>query len=131
MVKKAVAFVNEQGTARGYAEITKKGGRFHDRDLYITVLGIDGRILAHGANESLIGKVLIDLADADGRMFVRERGELARRHASFWQNYKFMNPVSKKIEPKQMYCERSTKPWFAGACTVSRGTGLTSDSLAI
>ena len=96
MVKKAVAFIDEQGTVTGYAEITKKAGRFHDRDLYITVLGIDGRVLAHGANESLIGKVLIDLADADGRMFVRERGELARRHASFWQDYKFMNPVSKK-----------------------------------
>ena len=25
---------------------------------------------------------------------------------SFWQSYKFMNPVTKTIEPKQMYCER-------------------------
>ena len=27
-------------------------------------------------------------------------------HPSFWQTYKFMNPVTQKIEPKDMYCER-------------------------
>ena len=26
--------------------------------------------------------------------------------AGFWQEYKFTNPVSKKVEPKVMYCER-------------------------
>ena len=44
--------------------------------------------------------------DADGHPFVKERIELARKHASFWQNYKFMNPVTKKIEAKHMYCTR-------------------------
>jgi cytochrome c len=42
----------------------------------------------------------------DGKYFVRERIELAHKQATFWQDYKFVNPVSKKIEPKQMYCER-------------------------
>jgi hypothetical protein len=37
---------------------------------------------------------------------VRERTELARKQASFWQDYKFVNPVTKKVEPKQMYCEK-------------------------
>jgi len=54
----------------------------------------------------LIGKVLIDLKDPDGKLFVKERVELARKQPSFWQNYKFMNPATKKVEPKQMYCER-------------------------
>ena len=26
--------------------------------------------------------------------------------AGFWQDYKFTNPVSKKVEPKTMYCEK-------------------------
>ena len=37
---------------------------------------------------------------------VKERMELARSKGSFWQDYKFTDPVSKKIEPKSMYCER-------------------------
>lgn len=36
---------------------------------------------------------------------MRERVELAATHPSFWQTYKFMNPVTHKVEPKDMYCE--------------------------
>ena len=42
----------------------------------------------------------------DGKPFVKERVELAKSKGTFWQDYKFTNPVTKKIEPKQMYCER-------------------------
>jgi hypothetical protein len=42
----------------------------------------------------------------DGKEFVKERTELGRKQANFWQDYKFTNPVTKKIEPKQMYRER-------------------------
>jgi cytochrome c len=114
MVKKAVAFITEQGPDKAYAEFSKKAGRFHDRDLYITVLDLDGIVLAHGQREDLIGKVLIDLKDPDGKLFVKERVELARKQPSFWQNYKFMNPVTKKVEPKQMYCERLNETMVCG-----------------
>ena len=63
-------------------------------------------MLAHGANAKLIGKDLIDAQDVDGKYFVKERTEMARKQANFWQDYKFVNPVSKKVEPKQMYCQR-------------------------
>ena len=49
---------------------------------------------------------MIDLKDIDGKEFVRVRVELAKSKPNFWQDYKFTNPVSKKIEPKSMYCER-------------------------
>jgi cytochrome c len=114
MVKKAVALIKEQGPEKAYAEFTNKGGLFHDRDLYITVLGLDGRVLAHGQREDLIGKVLIDAKDPDGKLFVKERVELARQQPSFWQNYKFMNPATKKVEPKQMYCERVNETAVCG-----------------
>ena len=96
------------------AEFSTKGGRFHDRDLYITVLDLDGKVLAHGQREDLIGKGLIELKDPDGKLFIRERVELARRQPSFWQNYKFMNPATKKVEPKQMYCERLSETAVCG-----------------
>jgi signal transduction histidine kinase len=106
MVKKAVAFIGAQGVDKAYAEITKKGGQFTDRDLYVVVYGLDGKVLAHGANEKLVGKDLLDAQDVDGKYFVKERTELARKQADFWQDYKFVNPQTKKIEPKQMYCQR-------------------------
>lgn len=106
MVKKGVAFIKSSGKEKGYAEISTKGGQFSDRDLYLTVYGMDGTVRAHGANEKMIGKNLIELKDVDGKAFVKERVDLASSKGTFWQDYKFTNPVSKKIEPKSMYCEK-------------------------
>ncbi len=107
MVKKGVAFIKAQGAEKGYAEISNKKGQFVDRDLYLVVYGLDGKCLAHGANEKQIGRDLIDLTDVDGKYFVKERVALVKGSPNgVWQDYKFANPVTKKIEPKQMYCEK-------------------------
>jgi len=106
MVKKAVGFINDQGADKAYSEISNKSGQFIDRDLYVVVYGLDGKVLAHGANSKLIGKEMLDAQDVDGKPYVKERVELAKAQPNFWQDYKFANPVSKKVEPKQMYCER-------------------------
>jgi len=106
MVKKGVAFIKANGKEKGFAEISAKGGQFTDRDLYLVVYGLDGMVHAHGANEKMIGKNLIELKDVDGKPFVKERVELAQSKGTFWQDYKFTNPVTKKIEPKRMYCEK-------------------------
>jgi cytochrome c len=106
MVKKAVAFIKEQGPDKAYAEISNKSGRFTDRDLYIVVYGLDGKVFAHGANEKLIGTDQSGAKDPDGKEFVKERVQMAKAQPSFWQDYKFMNPVSKNVEAKQTYCER-------------------------
>ena len=105
MVKKAVVFIKANGTEKAYAEISRKGGQFTDRDLYVVVYGLDGHVFAHGANEKLIGTDQSQAKDADGKAFVAERIALAKKGEPFWQDYKFMNPVTKKVEPKQMYCE--------------------------
>ncbi len=106
MVKKGVAFVKSSGKEKGYSEITNKAGQFTDRDLYLAVYGLDGTVRAHGANEKMVGKNLIDLKDVDGKAFVKERVEMAATKPNFWQDYKFTNPVTRKIEPKSMYCEK-------------------------
>jgi len=106
MVKKAVAFIKDQGAEKAYSQFTEKSPQFTDRDLYVVVYGLDGKVLAHGQNAKLVGRDMIDAQDVDGKFFVKERVELAQKQPSFWQDYKFVNPTNKKIEPKQMYCER-------------------------
>lgn len=106
MVKSGVAYIKTHGKDKGYAEISNKQGMFIDRDLYLVVYRLDGVVMAHGANVKMIGKDLIALKDVDGKEFVKERVELAKSKGVFWQNYKFTNPVNKKIEPKSMYCEK-------------------------
>ena len=107
MVKKGVAFVKAQGVDKGYAEVSNKKGQFIDRDLYLVVYGLDGKCLAHGANEKQIGRELLELTDIDGKAFIKERVAMVKaKPTGAWQEYKFTNPVSKKIEPKLMYCEK-------------------------
>ncbi|MBX3602936.1 MAG: cache domain-containing protein [Rubrivivax sp.] len=115
MVKKGIAYIKAHGIEKAYAEINNKQGQFTDRDLYLVVYGLDGKCLAHGANERQIGRDLLDLTDVDGKYFVKERVALARAQpAGFWQDYKFTNPVSKKIEPKTMYCEKLNETAVCG-----------------
>ncbi len=106
MVKKGVAFMKTNGKDKGHAEISSKESQFKKDDLYLVVYGLDGTVRAHGANEKMIGKNLIELKDIDGKLFVKERVELAQSKGTFWQDYKFTNPTNKKIEPKAMYCEK-------------------------
>lgn len=106
MVQRGVAHLKAVGAKKGHADITRRDTPFKDRDLYLVVYGMDGRVRAHGAQPQLVGRNLIDVRDVDGRPFVRERVELARVQPSFWQDYKFINPVSRVVEPKRMYCER-------------------------
>jgi cytochrome c len=106
MVEKAVAYIKAQGADKAYAEIDNPSGQFVDHDLYIVVYGLDGMVLAHGADKARVGTNQIGDKDPDGKAFVKERVERAQKQPTFWQAYKFMNPVTKKVEPKQMYCER-------------------------
>jgi cytochrome c len=106
MVKKGVAYIKANGRDKALAEINSGQGQFIDRDLYLSVIRLDGTSLAHGANKRLVGKNMIDMKDVDGREFVRERMQLAKTKGSFWQDYKFVNPITRKVEPKTMYCQR-------------------------
>ncbi|RZL03230.1 MAG: histidine kinase [Rubrivivax sp.] len=107
MVKKGVAHVKSAGKDKAYADISDKANtEFHHQDLYLTVYQLDGTVKAHGANAKMIGKNLIELKDIDGKAFVKERVDMAKTNATFWQDYKFTNPETKKIEPKTMYCEK-------------------------
>jgi cytochrome c len=106
MVKKAIIFVQEQGPEQAYKEISNRSGRFVDRDLYIVVLRLDGKVLAHGADVTRVGTDQSLTKDVDGKLFIKERIELAFKQPSFWQGYQARSPVSKDIQSKQMYCER-------------------------
>jgi len=63
-------------------------------------------VRAHGANPRLVGKNVLDLKDIDGKPYVQERVDLAKSKGTFWQDYKYTNPLTKKMEPKSAYCEK-------------------------
>ncbi len=107
MVKKAIEYIKANGPEKAFEEFSNPQGKFVDRDLYIVVYDMNMKCLAHGQKKSMVGKELIDFKDVDGKAYMKERQELMKNNTSAWQEYKFTNPVSKEIEPKEMYLERS------------------------
>lgn len=112
MVKKAIEYYQKNGRDKALAEFAKSPGPFVDRDLYVTVYNLQGDALAH-INPKMVGKNMMELRDGDGKYHIRERMEAAAKGVSGWQDFKFFNPVSKKIEPKEMYWEKYDKLVFA------------------
>lgn len=105
VVKAVKAVVADRATT--LKEITAKDKKWVDRDLYAVVYDMNGKCIAHGQNEKQVGKDLMELADADGKEFVKERVALAKSKGKFWQDYKFTDPITKKVLPKSAYCEKA------------------------
>jgi len=92
---------------RSFAAFSDPKGPFTYRDLYVMVYDASGTCLAHGQKKERVGKNLMEEKDPDGRLFVKERIEAARKDGKGWQEYKFMNPATKKVELKVVYFEQA------------------------
>ncbi|HUI11279.1 MAG TPA: cache domain-containing protein [Bacteroidota bacterium] len=106
LVKRAIAFVKANGKEKAFEEFSNPKGKFVEGDLYIFVYDMTGKCLAHGGNARMVGKDLMDLKDADGKLFVKERVDMATSAGKGWQNYKWNNPAVNKIENKTAYIEK-------------------------
>jgi signal transduction histidine kinase len=104
MVKKTVAGIKAEGAEKAYAAINA-GGQFVDGEIYVVVSDFNSVTVAHATNPKLIGKNMGEAQDVDGKYFSKDMTELARKQTSFWYEYKFANPVTKKIQVKDNYCE--------------------------
>jgi cytochrome c len=104
MVEKAATLLKASGPDQAFAAFDDPANKdFHDRDLYIFVRSMDGNTVAHGANKGMIGHTNLDLKDADGKPYNKEMIDLANSQGSGWVEYRWVNPVSHKIEPKSSF----------------------------
>jgi len=106
LVKKATALVKQVGKEKAIAEFNDPKGSFVDRDLYIFVIDMDGKTLANGANQKVVGKNMIEMKDADGNLFIKHFIEIAQAKGSGWSDYKWVDPVTKTIQQKTTYVEK-------------------------
>lgn len=104
MVKKAKAYIKDNGNEKAYAEFSNPKGSFVDKDIYIFVYDKTGKNLAHGGNQKLIGKDLMELKDTDGTYITKGLLDVAQKGGGKF-NFKFMNPATKAIEQKTGYAE--------------------------
>ncbi|MBP1749520.1 MAG: histidine kinase [Deltaproteobacteria bacterium] len=106
LIEKGVAFYKANGQDKAFAEFSNPKGQFTKGDLYIFVIDSKGKVFAHGGNPTLVGKNVSELKDADGKFFMKEIIKTATEKGKGWVDYKWTNPVTKKVEQKTTYVEK-------------------------
>jgi cytochrome c len=101
-----VTYLKTQGKDKAFNEFCNTQGQFRKGELYIFVLDMKADILAHGSKRKMIGKGSFDLTDPDGKYFLKEIVDVAKSKESGWVNYKWTNPVTKKVEQKTTYFQK-------------------------
>jgi cytochrome c len=104
-VKKGVEFYKANGKDKALAAFNEPKGQFVKDDLYIYVLDLDGKMLAH-PNATLVGQDFMVKKDADGKLFAVDIVKAAKEKGSGWVDYKWDNPVKQCVDPKTVYFEK-------------------------
>ena len=102
LLNSALAHVKKVGSEKAFKDFSSDKAVWTKKDLYIAAQNVDGTVLAHGANEKLIGKNLTEAKDQNGKFFIKELIATSKTGGG-WVDYAWMNPVSKKIELKSSY----------------------------
>lgn len=106
MVDAAVDHVKKVGPEKAFKDFTDKENKtWQKKDLYVFAYNLEGVNVAHGANDKLVGKNLIELKDPNGKLLIKELRDTAVKGAG-WVEYDWPHPQSKKIESKISYVRK-------------------------
>src|SRR6266850_6657184 len=109
LVDKAAALTESKGK-NAFPEFKKKGSEWLKGETYIFIADMSGTILMHPANPELETKSIIDLKDANGKVFMREFIETAKTKGSGWVDYMWPKPGEKNPSKKLSYVKRTKMP---------------------
>ena len=95
------------GGEAAFARLGSLNGGFVQDDLYVFVIGIeDGIVHVHGGQPRQVGRKAADIVDVNGKRFLVEMIELARKKGEGEVRYTFRNPLTLKNESKRSYIVR-------------------------
>jgi cytochrome c len=82
-------------------------GEFVDGQLYVFVIGTDGKLLASGGSSSVfIGRDVSTKRDVTGKLFIREVMNNAKANSVGTVEYRWLNWEDRKIERKVAYYQK-------------------------
>ena len=105
--ERAAAHIKQVGEDKAFADFTRPDGGFTQGELYVFCYDRAGLNKAHGGNRSFVGRNLLHIKDPDGiepnALIVKTGFEQGRG----WVDFKWPNPVTKRIENKSAYVIRT------------------------
>lgn len=104
LLSQMVELAKKEGCDKASEEIKK--GKFNlYKNAYISISDGAGVTLYHSKYPFLAGQNHIDLKDATGKYFIRESMEQTNKTGKSVVNYQWLDPKTKKIEPRTMMVE--------------------------
>lgn len=103
LADKAAAHVAKVGPEKAFKDFNDKSNTtWQNKDLYVFAYNMNGECQANGANNSLVGRKLTDLKDANGKLIIQEMLTAASK-GSGSVDYSWAHPQTKTVEPKTSY----------------------------
>jgi cytochrome c len=102
---KAAGIIESQGTEAA-RELFNKDGEFKYGEIYVNLIDFAGTWLIYPPRPAGVGQSVINVKDADGKFLVQDIIKLAKDKGEGWVEYRWLNPVSNKIEPKVSFVKR-------------------------
>lgn len=105
--ERAAAYIEQVGEEKAFSDFTRKDGGFVDGELYVFCYDRNGVNKAHGGNRSFVGRNLLHIKDPDGVEPNAQIVKMGFEHGRGWVDFKWPNPVTKRIERKSAYVIRT------------------------
>lgn len=99
----AAAYVKKVGPEKAFKDFSNDKSNWTKKDLYVVAFDMAGNCLAHGVNEKLIGKNLIEMKDQTGKYFTKAMIDSTKATGAGWTDYEWVDPVTKKLGQKTTY----------------------------
>jgi cytochrome c len=105
--ERAAAYITQVGETKAFADFTRPDGGFVQGELYVFCYDRNGVNRAHGANPLFVGKNLLHLKGPDGKEPNLEIVTVGFEKGEGWVDFKWPNPITKKIQQKSAYVIRT------------------------
>jgi methyl-accepting chemotaxis protein len=126
LVESAAAHLIAKGPERAYRDFEQPNSAFMFADYYVYAFDMKGDVFVHPA---LKGKNALDLADSDGKQFVRPMIATGKTTGKGWEDYRWLNPITQKVEQKSAYFQRVGDVILA--CGIYKGDGADTRAIAV
>jgi cytochrome c len=104
MVQEAVIHFEANGAEATIARVND-GHSFHEGELYVFMISLEGTNVANAADQSRLGMDARTIQDPDGKYYGRELLERATPEGA-WVEYKRINPATGRVQAKRSWVRK-------------------------
>jgi signal transduction histidine kinase len=116
MLKAALGEIKAKGLQRAGQDFSTDTNTWNKGTLYVFVADFKATVVAHSANNKLIGKNLWEVKDANGKFFLQEQVKQMQAGANGTVTMRWMNPSTKQLDDAEAVLGRVPgQDYYVGA----------------